>query len=160
VTDVITEAPVADPPEIHESNRARDEQGRFSKAAEPAVEVQPEAEAAPEQQPEPAAPLDDFEEIEYGEGQKYAVPKALKGAFLMQADYTRKTQELAEQRRTFAREQQEAAERARISHGTWPSKWRCTPSTGSYSSFRTSTGINSFRKIPLRPTGNGCSSSP
>jgi hypothetical protein len=45
-----------------------------------------------------ASPDDDNEEIEH-EGQKYKVPKALKGAFLMHSDYTRKTQELAEQRK-------------------------------------------------------------
>lgn len=43
---------------------------------------------------------DDSEEVEH-EGQKYRLPKALKPALLMQADYTRKTQELAEQRRAF-----------------------------------------------------------
>jgi hypothetical protein len=47
----------------------------------------------PESQPD-----DDAEEIEH-EGQRYKVPKALKGAFLMHSDYTRKTQELAEQRK-------------------------------------------------------------
>jgi hypothetical protein len=47
----------------------------------------------PESQPE-----DEFDEVEH-EGKKYAVPKALKGAFLMHSDYTRKTQELAEQRK-------------------------------------------------------------
>lgn len=48
-------------------------------------------------------PEDDHEEIEY-EGQKHKVPKALKEAFLRQADYTRKTQEIAEQRRTNEQE--------------------------------------------------------
>lgn len=47
---------------------------------------------------EDQAPEDDFDEIEK-DGQKYKIPKALKGDFLMQADYTRKTQELAEQRK-------------------------------------------------------------
>jgi hypothetical protein len=46
---------------------------------------------------------DDHEEIEY-EGQKHKVPKALKEAFLRQADYTKKTQEVAEQRRTVEQE--------------------------------------------------------
>ncbi|HWK64132.1 MAG TPA: hypothetical protein VNS34_04285 [Rhizobiaceae bacterium] len=46
-------------------------------------------------EPEPA---EAFETIEY-DGRQYQVPAALKGGFLMQADYTRKTQELAEQRR-------------------------------------------------------------
>jgi hypothetical protein len=47
------------------------------------------------------------EEIEH-EGRKYLVPKALKPLLLMQADYTRKTQEVAEQRRAVM------AERLRI----------------------------------------------
>lgn len=42
-------------------------------------------------------------ELEH-EGQVYAVPMALKGAFLRQADYTRKTQELAEHRRAVEAE--------------------------------------------------------
>ncbi|MFM9972716.1 MAG: hypothetical protein ACKVQK_30425 [Burkholderiales bacterium] len=41
---------------------------------------------------------DDAEEIDY-EGSKYKVPKPLKDAFLRHADYTKKTQEVAEQRR-------------------------------------------------------------
>lgn len=38
----------------------------------------------------------DYEEIDFG-GTRYSVPKALKDAFLMQSDYTRKTQTVAEQ---------------------------------------------------------------
>ena len=48
------------------------------------------------------------EEIEF-EGKQYKVPKELKGAFLRQADYTQKTQEVAAQRRQveeFARDVQ------------------------------------------------------
>jgi hypothetical protein len=41
---------------------------------------------------------DDTDEIEY-EGGKFRVPKVLKEAFLRQADYTRKTQEVAEARK-------------------------------------------------------------
>ncbi len=41
---------------------------------------------------------DDTDEVEH-QGQVYKIPSALKGAFLMQADYTRKTQELADHRR-------------------------------------------------------------
>ena len=41
---------------------------------------------------------DEAEEVEH-QGQVYKIPSALKGAFLMQADYTRKTQELAGHRR-------------------------------------------------------------
>ena len=55
---------------------------------------QAETEGAEDGQPE-----DDTEEVDW-DGEKYRVPKPLKDALLRQADYTRKTQELAEQRRT------------------------------------------------------------
>lgn len=48
-------------------------------------------------------PEDDSEEIEY-DGNKYRIPKALKDGFLMQSDYTRKTQALAQERDAFAAE--------------------------------------------------------
>jgi hypothetical protein len=59
---------------------------------------------------------DDHEEIEH-EGQKYKVPKALKDSFLRQADYTQKTQTLAEQRRQVE-QQREAWERERSQQTT------------------------------------------
>lgn len=43
---------------------------------------------------------DDTDEVEY-EGAKYRIPKPLKDAVLRQADYTRKTQALADARREF-----------------------------------------------------------
>lgn len=48
-------------------------------------------------------PEDDSEEIEH-EGQKHRIPKALKDAFLMQADYTRKTQAVAQERQALEAE--------------------------------------------------------
>lgn len=48
----------------------------------------------------PADPVEEFEEIERGD-KKYRVPKELKGEFLMHADYTRKTMEVAEQRKAL-----------------------------------------------------------
>lgn len=48
---------------------------------------------------------EDSEEVDY-EGQKYRVPKPLKEALLRQADYTRKTQEVSEQRRALEQDQQ------------------------------------------------------
>jgi hypothetical protein len=53
--------------------------------------------------PVEAEPEDDSEEIEH-DGQKYKVPKALKESFLRQADYTRKTQALAEERKVLETE--------------------------------------------------------
>ena len=52
---------------------------------------------------------DATEEVEY-EGHLYEVPKPLKDALLRQADYTRKTMELADQRRALA------ADRADLEH--------------------------------------------
>lgn len=52
--------------------------------------------------PQGAAPSADEEthEVEH-EGRVYRIPNALRGAFLMNADYTRKTQELADHRRAL-----------------------------------------------------------
>jgi hypothetical protein len=50
--------------------------------------------------------IDDSEEIDH-EGEKYKVPKKLRDAFLRQADYTVKTQDLAKQRTDFEAAQQE-----------------------------------------------------
>lgn len=50
-------------------------------------------------------PEDDSEEVEH-DGQKYKVPKALKPLLLMQADYTRKTQQVAEERAVVQAERQ------------------------------------------------------
>lgn len=79
---------------------------------ETAAETQEvETEGTEEQEPEldedgnPIEPEDDSEEVEH-EGQKYKVPKALKPLMLMQADYTRKTQEVAEQRKGLEAERQ------------------------------------------------------
>ena len=70
-----------------------------------AAAIDPTPEAEPQQEPDDTdiPPTDDGEDIEH-EGRTYRVPKALKDAFLRQADYTRKTQELAEQRRGFEQE--------------------------------------------------------
>ncbi len=49
--------------------------------------------------------VEELDEIEH-EGKKYSVPKALKPGWLMQADYTRKTQEVAEQRKAIESERE------------------------------------------------------
>jgi DNA repair exonuclease SbcCD ATPase subunit len=58
-------------------------------------------------------PEDDSEEIDHN-GEKYKIPKALKDAFLMQQDYTKKTQEVAEARKQFEAQQQEFQQRAQF----------------------------------------------
>lgn len=58
----------------------------------------------------PAAATDDEVELEIGEGKKVRVPKEVQLGFLRQDDYTRKTQELAEQRRQVEADKAQAAE--------------------------------------------------
>lgn len=53
---------------------------------------------------------EDLFELEL-DGQVHVLPGALRGAFLRQADYTRKTQELAEQRRALEAERQALSQR-------------------------------------------------
>lgn len=90
--------------------------------AAPAVEntatTEPKDKPAPAGTEEPGAlldenteldappPEDDSEEIDY-EGEKLKIPKKLKDAFLRQQDYTRKTQEVAEQRRSIESEREQ-----------------------------------------------------
>jgi hypothetical protein len=68
-------------------------------------------------EPEGEAPEDGDEAAETLrielDGEVYEIPAALKGAFLRQADYTRKTQDLAEQRRALE------AERAALAEQGW-----------------------------------------
>lgn len=83
--------------------------------AETTPQTPPESEASntdvqPEGQEQTA--LDDAEEVEY-EGNKYKVPKAIAPALLRQADYTKKTQEVAELRRATETEKVRIAEEAK-----------------------------------------------
>lgn len=71
-----------------------------------------ETEGAEDGQPE-----DDTEEVDW-DGAKYRVPKPLKDALLRQADYTRKTQELAEQRRTVEQHFQSLTQQAELQQAT------------------------------------------
>ena len=73
-------------------------------------ELDPNAEAQPEGQEQ--AQLDDFEEVDY-EGNKYKVPKAIAPALLRQADYTKKTQEVAEARKATEAERTRIQEEAK-----------------------------------------------
>lgn len=61
---------------------------------------------------------DDYEDFEH-EGEKYKVPKALKlkDGYLRQADYTRKTQELAEARRAHEAEREAFAKSKDVQKG-------------------------------------------
>jgi len=58
--------------------------------------------------------VEETEEVDWEDGKKYAVPKALKDALLRQADYTRKTQEVAAQRKEL-----EGRQEAIRQHAEW-----------------------------------------
>lgn len=58
---------------------------------------------------------DDGEDIEH-DGKTYRVPKELKESFLRQADYTRKTQELADNRRALEAQQARVQQQERWAH--------------------------------------------
>ncbi len=93
-----TDNPELEPVEVPESAEA-----------EETNEVEAEVELDEDGNPLEAEPEDDSEEVEY-EGKQYKLPKELKEALLRQADYTRKTQEVAEQRRAFEAQAQEQAQ--------------------------------------------------
>lgn len=80
--------------DLLEEEQVTDESGEQEGAEEIA---QSDDSETPEDQPEEG---DDAEEVEF-EGKAYKVPKELKNALLRQADYTQKTQEVAEQRRAI-----------------------------------------------------------
>jgi hypothetical protein len=61
----------------------------------------------------PEAPVEDLEDIEL-EGKQYRVPKDLKDGYLRQADYTRKTQEVAEQRKAVEEREKAFQDQARL----------------------------------------------
>jgi hypothetical protein len=70
------------------------------------TETEVEAEEAQAVDSEEEETTIEFEEVEYN-GKQYQVPSELKDALLMQGDYTRKTQEVAEQRKAFEQQRQE-----------------------------------------------------
>lgn len=77
------------------------------------AEVDYEADTAPQEteSEHDGEPVDDGEDVDY-EGKKYRLPKELKDALLRQSDYTRKTQEVADQRRALEAERQTFAQQA------------------------------------------------
>lgn len=80
----------------------------------------PDAEGAPEPEvivaeleTEVEEPEEEYSEVER-EGKKYRIPKALEPELLMQSDYTKKTQTLAEQRKAFEVQESQLKQRAEL----------------------------------------------
>lgn len=79
----------------------RQEQQRPPEQPTPQETQEPTDETVPEEASAPAEPTEaDWEEVDY-EGEKYKLPPKLKDAVLRQQDYTKKTQEVAEQKRLY-----------------------------------------------------------
>lgn len=88
-------------------------QGVVTDQAESTLQDQITGDGANPNPDDSTPPVEDTVEVEY-EGQKYAIPKALKPALMMHADYTRKTQEIAEQRRALEAQQQQLVQQAQL----------------------------------------------
>ncbi|KPF66114.1 hypothetical protein IP84_17015 [beta proteobacterium AAP99] len=122
--------------ELERRERERTQPARDAKAAKAEEAEQPEAEEAEEYEEEASSPApeeadaDDedvateeeaeqepeeqepsLEDVEY-EGKSYKLPPELKNALLRQADYTRKTQEVAQERSILQGQRQEVAQYA------------------------------------------------
>lgn len=78
------------------------------------IETEGEGEEAEASETEPE---EETEEVEW-DGKKYAVPKPLKAGLMMQADYTRKTQEVAEVRKALEARAAEIDQQAELHRET------------------------------------------
>lgn len=95
------------PSEAPEAPQAPEEQADEQQEQQEQETASTEAEEAQEAPQEDKAPEVETAEIEI-EGKLYSVPKELKDGYLRQADYTRKTQEVAQQRRVVETLMQQA----------------------------------------------------
>jgi len=91
-------------------------------AIEPEAEEQPvdlealreEAEAPDEEAEEPALTQEELDELEWN-GKKFTAPKGAKDGFLMHADYTKKTQEVAQHRKELEEYAERVSQQAKAS---------------------------------------------
>lgn len=112
MSDVVHNAPVVSAPENHSASEAQEAEQTVNVDEQEASEA--EAGAQPEQgQDEGQA--EELDVIDY-EGKQYQIPKPLKSGFMMQSDYTRKTQEVASQRQAIEQERQQLAALQQADH--------------------------------------------
>ena len=93
-----------------------------------------ETEATEGDEPE-AEPEEETEEVEW-DGKKYALPKTLKAGLMMQADYTRKTQEVAEQRKALGARYAEIEQQAELQRATLTERVQLETLTGQLQQFQ------------------------
>lgn len=97
---------VADVADLLDDETEQLDQGPLTAGDEEVPEDEPESQTEGDGQ-------DDAEEVEF-EGKAYKVPKELKDALLRQADYTQKTQAVAEQRKAIEERAQLLEQRERV----------------------------------------------
>jgi hypothetical protein len=97
---------VADVADLLDDETEQLDQGPLTAGDEEVPEDEPESQTEGDGQ-------DDAEEVEF-EGKAYKVPKELKDALLRQADYTQKTQAVAEQRKAVEERAQLLEQRERV----------------------------------------------
>jgi hypothetical protein len=112
MSDVVHNAPVVSAPENHSASEAQESEQTVNVDEQEAGEA--EALAQPEQGQDEGQ-TEELEAVEW-EGKQYQIPKPLKAGFMMQSDYTRKTQEVASQRQAIEQERQQLAAIAQADH--------------------------------------------
>lgn len=102
MSDVVQNAPVVEAPENHQASETQEaEQTVNVNELEQTETSETEAQEQPQGQDE--GQTEELESVEW-EGKQYQIPKPLKAGIMMNADYTRKTQELSEHRKQFEQE--------------------------------------------------------
>lgn len=96
---------------LEQDEQVTDESGEQEGAEEVA---QSDDSEAPEEQPEEGDDDEEMVEVEGKNGKKFKIPKEIADERLMQADYTRKTQEVAEQKRLNLEEKRVLEERKQL----------------------------------------------
>lgn len=76
-------------------------EGAASEVAEPTIDETEVSTDGLEGDDQAQPDVEETEEVDWEDGKKYKIPAALKAAFLKNADYTQKTQDLATQREAF-----------------------------------------------------------
>jgi hypothetical protein len=89
-----------------------------TEAAVEQSEDAPQEETEASETEDQAEPAEEFEEVERN-GKKFRIPKELAPELLMQADYTRKAQEVAEQRRAIEAAREEYEQEMEFREATW-----------------------------------------
>jgi len=88
-------------------------EGTATEVAEPTNDETEISTDALESDDQAQADVEEIEEVDWEDGKKYKIPAALKAAFLKNADYTQKTQDLAQRNSEFEAAQQGFQERVK-----------------------------------------------